>query len=47
MILDLLANGWGGDQILENYPGLEVDDIRACLDYVKQLLLQERPARRR
>ncbi|MSP61475.1 MAG: DUF433 domain-containing protein [Myxococcales bacterium] len=30
-IVDLLANGWREEQILENYPGLEVDDIRACL----------------
>lgn len=29
-IIDLLANGWTEQQILENYPGIECDDILAC-----------------
>jgi len=33
-IIDLLANGWSEAAILHNYPGLTVEDIRACLAYV-------------
>jgi uncharacterized protein (DUF433 family) len=31
LVLDLLASGWSFDQILENYPGIEEADIRACI----------------
>lgn len=30
-IVDLLANGWSHEQILDNYPGIVQDDICACL----------------
>ena len=30
-ILELLANGWTEQQILENYPRLTREDISACL----------------
>lgn len=33
LILDFLASGWTAQQILENYPGLEELDIRACIAY--------------
>ena len=33
LILDFLASGWTSQQILENYPGLEEADIRACIAY--------------
>lgn len=33
LILDLLASGWSFDEVLANYPGIEVDDIRACIAY--------------
>jgi uncharacterized protein (DUF433 family) len=33
LILDFLASGWTAQQILENYPGLEEPDIRACIAY--------------
>jgi uncharacterized protein (DUF433 family) len=33
LILDCLASGWTSQQILENYPGLEEADIRACIAY--------------
>lgn len=33
LILDLLAAGEGIDEILENYPGLEDADVRACIAY--------------
>lgn len=31
--LDLLASGASTEEILEDYPYLEADDIRACIDY--------------
>ena len=33
LILDFLASGWSTSEILENYPGLEEADIRACIAY--------------
>ena len=33
LILDLLASGWSFQEILDNYPGLEDGDIRACIAY--------------
>jgi uncharacterized protein (DUF433 family) len=30
-VVDLLAAGWTHEQILDNYPNLTADDIRACL----------------
>jgi uncharacterized protein (DUF433 family) len=32
-VLDLLAAGVSEDEILDDYPYLEVEDIRACLEY--------------
>jgi uncharacterized protein (DUF433 family) len=37
-IIDLLAQGWSEAEILRNYPGLTVQDIRACLAYASQRL---------
>lgn len=33
LILDLLADGHTTGQILEDYPGLDESDIRACIAY--------------
>ena len=33
LILDLLARGMTARDILEQYPGLEEEDIRACITY--------------
>ena len=33
-VLDLLANGLTPEQILEELPDLELEDIRACLRFV-------------
>jgi uncharacterized protein (DUF433 family) len=33
LILDLLASGWSFQEVLENYPGVEEADIRACIAY--------------
>ncbi len=40
-IIELLANGWTEQQILENYPNITVDDIRACLHYAAESLKSE------
>lgn len=40
-ILELLANGWTQAQVLENYPGLAAEDIRACLAYASERLSEE------
>ena len=37
-IIDLLARGWSEAEILENYPGIVVEDIRACLAYASATL---------
>jgi len=33
LVVGLMASGWTQEQILENYPNLTADDIRACLAY--------------
>lgn len=33
LVLDLLADGMSTAQILAQYPGLEADDVRACVAY--------------
>lgn len=35
-ILDLLANGWTTEKILENYPQLKREDITAALKYAAE-----------
>ncbi len=41
-VLDMLAAGDSEDSLLENYPWLERDDIRACLAYAQRLVGHER-----
>ena len=36
-ILELLASGMTTDEILEDYPLLEKEDIQACLEYASLL----------
>jgi len=33
LILDFLASGWSVEGVLDQYPGLEEADIRACIAY--------------
>ena len=42
LILDLLANGWTTEEILENYPQLKKEDIIAALKYAAQVLKEEK-----
>lgn len=41
MILELLAKGSSRQEILEDYPNLEPDDIRAALFYAHYLVADE------
>ena len=41
MILELLAAGESEQAILEDYPELETDDLRAALAYAKSLVTSE------
>lgn len=35
-ILDLLAHGLSAEQVLDELPDLEPEDIRACLDFARR-----------
>ena len=42
LVLELLAAGWTPDEILDNYPGVELDDVRACIAYAASMVEAER-----
>lgn len=37
MILDLLSSGMTNEEIIEDYPALELADIQACLAFASRL----------
>jgi uncharacterized protein (DUF433 family) len=37
-VLDLLANGLSAQQVIEELPDLELEDIKACLQYASRKL---------
>ena len=41
-IVELLAEGWSNNEIVENYPGITEEDIHACLAYASMALRDER-----
>ena len=41
-IIDLLAQGWTEQEILNNYPGITRKDIQACLAYASDTLKIEK-----
>lgn len=41
-ILELLGSGWPESSILEEYPGLEREDILACIRYAQEIIRLER-----
>jgi uncharacterized protein (DUF433 family) len=41
-IVELLASGWSEQQIIDNYPGLTIEDLHACLHYAADTLKSER-----
>jgi len=46
-ILELLASGWGTEQILKNYPQLTKDDILAAIEYSLEVLRDKHIIRER
>jgi len=41
-VVDLLAQGWTEQELVDGYPGLKGEDVRACLHYASAVLLDER-----
>jgi uncharacterized protein (DUF433 family) len=41
-VVELLANGWTNQQILDEYNHLKAEDIQACLAYASEVLKSER-----
>ena len=42
LVIELLAQGWDEATLLEDYPGLTREDVRACLHYAAGALRAER-----
>jgi uncharacterized protein (DUF433 family) len=42
IVLELLASGWDESTILHEYPGLEREDILACIRYAQEIVREER-----
>lgn len=40
-LMELLANGWSHEQILQSYPHLKQEDIHAALHYATEVVKQE------
>ncbi|MGM0366307.1 MAG: DUF433 domain-containing protein [Actinomycetota bacterium] len=41
-ILDLIANDWSYEEIIKNYPQIDLQDIKACLEYASRLIKDEK-----
>lgn len=41
-VVELLANGWTTEQIVQEYDHLTREDIQACLAYARDVLKSER-----
>ena len=41
-VLGLLENGWSEADILESYPHLDPEDVRACLGYAREVTAEEK-----
>lgn len=41
-VVGLLAEGWSHDEIKRQYPGVDDEDIAACLAYARDMLGAER-----
>lgn len=41
-VIGLMAEGWGEEEILHNYPGLSREDLAACLAYARDVLRAEK-----
>ncbi|HEX7127846.1 MAG TPA: DUF433 domain-containing protein [Thermodesulfobacteriota bacterium] len=41
-VVELLAQGWTHAEVIENYPGVTEEDLRACLAYASERLRSEK-----
>jgi uncharacterized protein (DUF433 family) len=41
LILSLLAQGATSEELLADYPNLEIEDIRACLEYARAAIAND------
>lgn len=41
LVLELFADGWTEKQILDSYPTITVESLRAVFDYLKACIQQE------
>ena len=41
-VLRLLGEGWSIERVIERFPVLHTEDVRACLDYATELLEREK-----
>ncbi|MDQ2862215.1 MAG: DUF433 domain-containing protein [Bacteroidota bacterium] len=41
LILELFSNGWSEKQVIESYPSISHDDLRAVFLYLKECIQQE------
>lgn len=37
LVLGHMAQGWSPDEIVDNFPGIVIDDVRACVAYGARL----------
>ena len=37
LVLGYIAEGWSPEQVVAEYPGIEIDDVRACVAYGARL----------
>lgn len=42
LVVGMVADGWSGERIRENYPALTDEDIQACLHYAAAPIRDER-----
>jgi uncharacterized protein (DUF433 family) len=42
LVIELLGNGWSEEEILDSYPHLHREDIKACLQYASYVLHAEK-----
>jgi uncharacterized protein (DUF433 family) len=42
LVVGMVADGWSEARILDEYPTLTAEDVRACLHYAAAMLREER-----
>lgn len=41
LILELFSEGWTSEQVLESYPNIKEEDVKAVFAYLKECIQQE------